>query len=240
MAIPAALRRMHHRTDRRGRVRLLRWLLAPVAVLVLLGTGGWLLFGTSAAGLRQISVTGGHLLSPAQVRAAAAVRLGTPLARIDLAAVRSRVRTLPAVRDAAVRRQWPSTLVIAVTERTAAATVAGTGRYLVLDPAGVVFETLPRRPAGLPLVRLGHPGPRDAATRAAMTVLASLTPQLRAALAVLVADSPTRVRLELTGGRTVVWGDATDSAAKAQVATAFLSRSGRVIDVSAPEFVTVS
>jgi hypothetical protein len=46
-------------------------------------------------------------------------------------------------------------------------------------------------------------------------------------------------RLELTGDRIVVWGDATQNEAKGRVATARLSRSGKVIDVSAPDVVTI-
>ncbi len=43
----------------------------------------------------------------------------------------------------------------------------------------------------------------------------------------------------LTGGREIVWGDATENATKARVATSLLGRSGTVIDVSAPDVVTV-
>jgi cell division protein FtsQ len=70
-------------------------------------------------------------------------------------------------------------------------------------------------------------------------VLGALTPQLRERLVRLVATAPARIRLELTDDRTVVWGDAEDNDTKARVATALLRREGTVIDVSAPDFVTV-
>jgi cell division protein FtsQ len=238
-AIPSSLRRLHHRADRRRR-RLVVPLVAAATVLAIAGTVAWLVFSTSAAGVKQITVTGGHLVRAAQVREVAGVTLGTPLARIDLAAVRDRVRTLAAVRDATVRRQWPSTLVITVTERTPLAAVKTGHGYLVLDADGVVFQTLSSRPARLCLLRLSHPGRTDPSTRAAVTVVLALTPALRAVMAVLAVESPTRIRLELTDGRVVVWGDAEDSRAKAAVATSFLGRNAATIDVSAPEFVTVS
>jgi cell division protein FtsQ len=154
-------------------------------------------------------------------------------------AVRTRVRTLPSVADVVVWRAWPTTLVIDVSERVAVASVAVNGSYLILDAAGVVFTTATDRPRGLVLLRVTRVGPADPATLAALRVLAALTPALRSQLRELVADSSTRIRLELTGGRKVLWGDAEESELKARVATSLLSNSVRTIDVSAPEVVTV-
>src|SRR5207244_4346908 len=81
------------------------------------------------------------------------------------------------------------------------------------------------------------PDPADPSTKAALRVLAALTAELRAQLATLVADSPARIRLELHGNRTVVWGDATENADKAVAATQLLGYPGTVLDVSAPQFV---
>jgi cell division protein FtsQ len=129
--------------------------------------------------------------------------------------------------------------VIAVVERTAVAAVPASDGYLLIDVEAVPFQSVVRPPAGLAIVRLDSPGPSDPTTRAALRVLAALTPQLRAKLAALVAESPVRIQLDLTDGRKVVWGDAQDSATKARVATALLSQAGRTIDVSAPEVATV-
>src|SRR4029453_14082770 len=104
---------------------------------------------------------------------------------------------------------------------------------------GVVFQTVAQRPAGLALVQVPTPGPQDGSTRAALTVLTALTPQLRAELTPVVAASPDRVHLDLAGGRTVIWGDASQSETKARIATALLSQPGRTIDVSAPNVATV-
>jgi cell division protein FtsQ len=98
---------------------------------------------------------------------------------------------------------------------------------------------VPEAPAELPVVVVATPGPDDPATRAALTVLAALTPQLAGGLDTLTVSGPTGIRLALDSGRTVVWGDHTASAEKAQVATALLSRDGQVIDVSVPTVVSV-
>jgi cell division protein FtsQ len=130
---------------------------------------------------------------------------------------------------------------VTVQERTGAAVVAlaEPAGFGVLDASGVLFTAQPTRPAGLPLLRLATPGPDDPSTQAGLAVLAALTDELRARLVELRAEAPTRVRLELAGGREIIWGDATENETKAQVATSLLARPGTVIDVSAPNVVTV-
>jgi cell division protein FtsQ len=104
----------------------------------------------------------------------------------------------------------------------------------------VLFQTLTARPAGLPLLVVTNPGPADPTTRAGLRVLAALTPPLRGSLVRLVAEAPTRIRLELPGGRVIIWGDAEHSETKAKVASALLDRPVKTIDVSAPDAATTS
>jgi cell division protein FtsQ len=215
---------------------------APWAVgatlLAVAGLLAWMVYSTSVFGVSRVQVTGTEILSPLEVQDAAAVRPGTPLARVDLDEVRRRVAALAPVERADVAREWPSTLRIAVVERTAVAAVPTGRQFLLLDANGVAFHTVDVRPPDLAEVRLGHPGSEDSTTRAALRVLASLTPQLREQLVRIDADAPARIRLELRGSRTVVWGDATENETKAQVATALVTRGGTEIDVSAPEVPT--
>ncbi|WP_327009167.1 cell division protein FtsQ/DivIB [Dactylosporangium sp. NBC_01737] len=87
------------------------------------------------------------------------------------------------------------------------------------------------------MLRIGNPGPGDAATKAALNVLAALPDWLREPLVALVAGAPTRIRLELTGGRTVIWGDATENEAKIRVLQFTKIEPGKTLDVSAPGVV---
>jgi cell division protein FtsQ len=214
-------------------------LLALLAVIVI-GACTWVLLGTSVLGVRQVRVTGTSLVPESEVLAAAGVAPGTPLARVDTGAVAARVDALPPVASAEVSRSWPGTLVIAVTERVAVATVAGPAGFGVLDAGGFVFRTVPQRPAGVPLLEVSTPGPSDPNTRAALRVLAALTPQLREQLTSVSAATPSQVRLALAGGRVVIWGDTEQSDLKARVATTLLGRPGKTIDVSAPDVATTS
>jgi cell division protein FtsQ len=227
--------------NRRRRVISRRtYALVGLAVLVVAGLG-WVVFATSTLGVRTIAVTGAAIAGDDQVRAVAAVARGTPLARVDTGAVEDRVRALVSVADVDVSRSWPRTLTIEVTERSAVASVvAPGGGFLLMDGTGVVFHTVPERPAGVALLKLAAPGPRDPSTLSGLRVLAALTGPLRSQLAALVAESPTRIRLELVNGTVVVWGDAESSGAKAAVATALLSRKAKTIDVSSPDVATTS
>jgi cell division protein FtsQ len=128
--------------------------------------------------------------------------------------------------------------VIRVTERTAAAVVAVGDGLSLIDASGVVFARVGQRPADLVLLKLATPAPGDPSTRAALSVLAALTPPLRTPLAALVADAPARIRLELTDGRSIIWGDATQNETKARYAAALLGKPGKIIDVSAPNLLT--
>jgi cell division protein FtsQ len=126
-----------------------------------------------------------------------------------------------------------------VVERTPVAAVPRGGTFLLVDGEGVAFSTVAKVPAGLPLVRLADPAPQDPNTRAALSVLAALTDELRQQLVELSVAAPARIRLALRRDREVVWGDDTDGARKARTATALLDRKEKVIDVSAPDVVTL-
>ena len=222
----------------RGRRRLLaRWLAAVAAVLVA-SLIAWLLYGTALFAVTTVRVHGTGLLTADQVRQAAEVRDGTPLARVDTDEIGRRVARLVPVERVVVERDWPDAVVIRVTERTAVAAVPSARGFLHLDRFGVVFHAEPKRPPRLPLVELSKPGPKDITTRDALRVLEALTDQLRSVLVKLSAPSPTRIKLHLTKGRTVIWGDAEASGKKAEVATVLLKRPVKIIDVSAPKVVT--
>jgi cell division protein FtsQ len=122
---------------------------------------------------------------------------------------------------------------------TSKATPSPPAAYRLIDRTGVVFRTVSRPPSGLPIIEVTSPGPQDGSTLGALSVLASLPASLRDELDHITAPAPAEIALMLKDGREVVWGDATDNATKASVAVSLLHHSGQVIDVSAPNLVTV-
>ena len=134
----------------RRRRRWLRWVLAFL-VLALIGAAVWLLGFSSVLATRQVNVAGVSVLNAAQVRAAAAVPLGLPLARQDLDAVAARVATLVPVESVTVDRTWPDAVDIRITERTPVLALRDIGGFNLVDRAGVAFDQVPQRPPGVVL-----------------------------------------------------------------------------------------
>jgi len=238
---------------RRRQVRL--GTLVSLAVLVVLALGSVVVFETPLLGARSVEVVGTKQLSAAQVRAAANVTEGTPLARINTGEIGARVRSIASVAQASVVRAWPATIRIKVKERRPAVAMQRGSEYVVIDALGVPYSTSKSRPADLPLIKVADPDaivvpdftknplPKKnktllAAARTALT----LTPELRAKLVRLDAPDPYRISVELAGGRSFFWGAADDLAEnlrKATVATILLNRPGHIIDVSTPGVVSV-
>lgn len=237
-AVPASVRRFSARA-RRNRLRTaLPWLVAAT-VVVALAIGVAVVYLTPVFSVERVRVEGTGVLSVDQVRVAAAVRLGEPLARVDTDEVHRRIAALAPVRVVDVSREFPGTVVIRIAERTAVAVVSRVDGMWLIDAVGVPYLSITERPVGLALLRIPAPGPDDQTTRAALTVLNALPPALRELLAVLVAEAPARIRLELVDGRVIIWGDASQSDAKGRVAVVMITKPGRTLDVSAPELVTV-
>lgn len=233
---PQSVRRFARRARQRRLRAALPWLVA-LGVVALLGGAAAVVYTTPVLGVERIEVTGVSALTPDAVRAAAAVRSGTPLAGLDLRSVERRVRQLKPARTVAASTHYPHTLAIAIRERTAIAAVPKVGGFTLLDAEGVAYLPVDTVPVGLPVIRIAQPEPGDATTAAALTVLAALPPALRAQLEALVAESPTRLRLELTDGRLVIWGDATQNEAKVRVLGLTRIEPGKTLDISAPGMV---
>ncbi|MER7890984.1 FtsQ-type POTRA domain-containing protein [Micromonospora sp. NPDC094482] len=236
-AVPASTRRFMRRARQRRMRAALPWAVAA-GLLALAGLVAWAVLGTGLFGVREVRVEGAELVNPVQVRDAAGIPDGVPLARVDLAGTARRIGALAPVQRATVTRDWPDALVVRVVERTGVAVVPQGERFVVIDGSGTVFRSLTQRPDDLPLIRVVEPGPDDPGTRAAVEVLGALTPQLRAALVDVTVESLALIKLRLDGDRTVVWGDASRGDDKARVTTALLGQRAETIDVSAPDVVT--
>jgi cell division protein FtsQ len=219
---------------RRGKV-----LLGLAAAVVVLAAAVWVVGFTSVLGVRTVAVSGVRALSADEVRSVAAVPAGQPLARLDTAAVAERVRSLAGVARVAVSRSWPGTVRITVTERHGVAVVRRDGAGWLIDGGGVVFQRLPAGRRTLPLLEVPAAGPDDPATRAALSALTALPPEVAAQVTAARAPTPESVTLTLSRGRTVLWGGAGQAPAKAAVLTALLRRPGTHYDVSTPSVVTV-
>lgn len=202
---------------------------------VLMGAA-WLVYVSSAFGVRAVHVEGTRLLSVQEVTDAAAVPTGKALASLDTDEVADRVRDLTPVASVTVSRDWPRQVRIVVQERQAVAAVRQDGRIFGMDGEGVLFRTYAQVPARLPLVdadELEGLGEDEALAEAAEAV-ASLDPLIARRVAVAEVASRDDITLVLDDDDRVMWGSAEDSELKAEVLAALLSEPAAVYDVSVP------
>jgi cell division protein FtsQ len=206
-----------------------------VLVLVILAGVSWALLGSSLLAVRHIQVTGNRLVTAAEVRRAAAIRTGTPLATVNTAAALRRVDRIPAVLSATVRRSWPDTIIITVRERTPVLAVASARGYQLIDAHGVTVRWAARKPASMPLLS-GPPAVLrgSPAVGAVAAVLGDLPRSLRRRIASLSATSASTVTLHLAGGITVLWGGASDPGEKLAELGLLLRKHARYYDISDP------
>ncbi len=229
------------RTRREGSVtatmrrRIALGSLTVVVVLVVLAGVAWF---TPVLSVRTVDIRGLKAVPQEQVREVLRIPEGISMLRIDTDAVAQRVAALPKVRSARVQRVFPATVRVTVDERAAVLFFDGPEGAHLLDGDSVEFAVEPA-PAGVPKLTTDHPGSDDPATRAAVAVLAAAPQALRAQVGEVVARTVSDIALNLTDGRTVVWGGPGDSGRKAAVVLPVLTRPGTVFDVSSPDLVTV-
>ncbi|MGH3489360.1 MAG: cell division protein FtsQ/DivIB [Actinopolymorphaceae bacterium] len=227
--------------------RLLR--LSPALVLafvvIVVGVAVWTVGFSSLFDARVVAVGGltpASGLSKAEVRSAAAVPLGRPLARVDLEAVRQRIAALPAVRRATVSRSWPHEIRIDATCRTPVAVWRDGKARRVVDAEGVAFRTAEGMRATFvtikTAVREADPERVADLRSAGARVAAALPADLRRKVEVVRVRTVDSVTLDLGRGITVMWGSADDSRTKARVLAALLKQRAKVYDVSVPGFPT--
>ncbi|MEU9668117.1 FtsQ-type POTRA domain-containing protein [Streptomyces bobili] len=228
--------------------RRLRTIIIALAV-ILLGAGvTWLLYGSQWLRVDRVSVSGTEVLTPAQVREAAAVPVGSPLVSVDTGAIEERLRAkLRRIDSVDVTRSWPDGIGLKVTERTPVLLVRKGRNFVEVDDEGVRFATVSQAPKGVPLLeselfpassasaslrRFGE----DRLVREAVRTVASLPPAVARDTRLVKVRSYDDISLELSGGRTVAWGSAENGAAKSRTILALMKASphARHFDVSVP------
>jgi cell division protein FtsQ len=215
--------------------RWLAWRRVLLAVVALATVAGllWLVFFSSVLAVKGVRVEGTAVLDPREVRVAAAVPTGAPLATVDLEEVSARVQGLAPVLDVDVSRAWPDRVRIDVTERVAVAVVNQAGVLRGVDENGVMFRRFPSRPPSLPLLLIAARTDADALAEAARVVEvlpATLADRVRH-VSVSTVDT---ISLRLRSGQTVRWGSADESELKAEVLAVLLEQKATTYDVSVP------
>ena len=148
VAAPAdrRFRRSHVKPGRKTR----RWitralpLAAGVSLVVLVIAGGYRASSRLANArflqISQITVRGNERLSQGEVQTALAGLIGESLVRTDLDQWRGRLLSSLWVRDAALRRAFPSTVEVVISERQPIGVGRLNGEMYLIDDGGVVID----------------------------------------------------------------------------------------------------
>lgn len=234
----------------RSRLRMPRprTLILSLIGLVLLGAGGvWLFYGSQWLRVERVTTSGTRILTPDEVREAAAAPVGAPLISVDTDALEDRLRKkLPRIDSVDVVRSWPHGIGLKVTERKPVLLIEKGGKFVEVDAEGVRFATVGHAPKGVPRLELSPDQENAAASlrrfdshrlrREAVRVAGALPASVARDTRAVKVRSYDSISLELSGGRTVAWGSSEKGRTKASTLTALMKAApkARHFDVSVP------
>ncbi|MEU8776037.1 FtsQ-type POTRA domain-containing protein [Streptomyces sp. NPDC048606] len=220
------------------------------AAVLLAGGGTWVLYGSSWLRVEKVTTSGTEVLTPEQVLTAAAVPVGAPLVGVDTDEIAARLRgRLPRIDSVEVVRTWPHAIGLKVTERKPVLLIRKDADFVEVDASGVRFDTVAKAPAGVPVLELAAehaPSARrfdeERLLREAVGIAGALPAAVAKETLQVKVRSYDSVVLELTKGRTVVWGSGELGEAKGRALTALLKAApkGERFDVSVPTAPAVS
>jgi cell division protein FtsQ len=186
------------RLEGRRRLRIV----LGVAAVGVLGAGSWGATRSPVFDVDRVVVAGAGRSGARLVAETSGIRRGQALLDVDGGAAARQVGTLPWVLRAEVRKDWPGTVRIHVTERVpVAVTRANGGSWALLDRSARVLAVVPAPPPGVAVVdglpETGPPGTRLGAMAAeALDVVVAMPPALSPRVAaVAVGDDGISLRL---------------------------------------------
>lgn len=221
------------------------WKLAFVALLVvgLVCVVAWVLLESRLLVVREVAVEGLERVPEQEAVQAVGVDTGTPLIRVDLDTVESRVADLDLVDEVEAVRGWPAALRVEVVERRPVLAVPAGEGYRLVDGDGVRVEDSDTRPGAQPLVSVSGEVEGNAGVRAAADIVESAPDSLLAQIQLIDASEGGEIALRLADGSTVEWGDASDTEDKSDILRVLMGehppQEGQVYDVSDPDLAIV-
>ena len=230
-----------HRKARRRKI----WTITAIIVLVVV-TGGWaLLYFSPILAIEEISHEGLDLVAESEAQERTAVLAGTPLPQVNDRNVTELFADTPAVDDVTVRAEPPHGLVVIVNEHTPVAMSPKGKQYVVFSESGIELAEIPSQRAqefDLPVVASASDVVDQEVFDTITEVLGSLPDDLREEVRAASGASIDSIELELSSGKTVMWGNNEQAQKKIQVLEALLGldedQAAEIseYDVSAPDF----
>jgi cell division protein FtsQ len=231
------LRAEIRRFTQKSRRRRIIWL-SVLGALIVLVSGSAIAAYSPLFAVERINVVGAATIDAAQIQAALADQIGTPLALVSDSEVKAALMAYPLIESYALEAKPPHDLTVRIVERTPIGVIESDAGYTLVDAAGVALSTTPTVPEGQPILRV-ESGVESDAFESVGLVVRSLPADVRAALVEVSASTLDDVSLKLSSGLNVFWGSAERSVEKARALTSTMlaNPSAGTIDVSSPDVV---
>lgn len=229
---------------RKVRRRKIFWIITVVTV-VLLTAGCAVLYFSPILAIEEISHEGLDLVAESEAKERTAVLTDTPLPQVTDRSVTELFADTPAVDEVTLRAEPPHGLVVIVHEHTPVAMSPQGKQYVVFSEAGIELAEIPAKKAqefDLPVVASASDVADQEIFDSITQVLGSLPDDLRDQIRAASGASIDSIELELSSGKTVMWGNTEHAEKKAAVLKALLGLDEKQAaeiseyDVSAPEF----
>lgn len=193
---------------------------------VLLGAAAVTLTRSPFFYAREIEIRGTSHVARADVLRIAAITSKTNVFTLDAGAAEARLERDPWIAGAKITKALPSRLIIDIHERVAVAVVESGGVLrLVADDGALLEAALPNASAGLPVIaftdRQGIAPATDVIGGAARAI-AAMVPTLRHRIDGVSILADGQLRVDLSSGAEVAYGEAVDLPDKAMALRALL------------------
>jgi cell division protein FtsQ len=192
---------------------------------VLIGAGAVTMTRSPFFDARSIEVRGTSHVARAEVLRIAAITPKTNVFTLDARAAEVRLERDPWIAHATVTKELPSGLRIDIRERVAVAVVQSEGVLRLVANDGALLEAAPPREAvGLPAIASTEEGtePTPDSLRGAARAIAEMAPTLRRRIDGVSILADGQLRVDLSSGADVAYGEAVDLPEKAMALRALL------------------
>lgn len=136
-----------NRTTKKKKKRKKKRYLLKFTLLVLILTGLYQFLSSSLFDVQQITVVDNSYFTPEQIIELAEARTGENLFVADTGAMKDKLLAEPYIKNVKIQRKLPGTIVITLEERREAAAVPNGGKFLLIDPDGMILRETGSEPA---------------------------------------------------------------------------------------------
>lgn len=114
--------------------------LLRLLVIITIGVGLYFLITSELFDISSVKIENNNYYTVEQVKDKAGVKIGKNIFKLKKSDIKEKLLKDPYFENVVIKRKFPSTIVIEVTERTEKATIPNDNYYIIIDPNGLVLR----------------------------------------------------------------------------------------------------